>query len=237
MKRRSSEPAQSTELATEAATALRVAQELKEDGDNDAATRCVEHSVAQARLAASSKQPSGTLSYDEQHDYHEASEPAGLIASVGLALLGTLHREADELDAAREALEESLRIWPGNAAARYEIATLQLHHGCWRQAARFLSAVAALPPAADGATGAGEWRAELVEEPRREAVAAASYAHALLLHLTGRCAAATPLLRRLGAPVRPRRAHCPVRGLTQPCGRGLSPTTEGGPGHWRSAQQ
>ena len=51
---------------------------------------------------------------------------------------------------------------------------------------------------ADSAGGTGGWRAELMEAPRRAAVAAASYLLVLLLHLGGRCADAPPLLRRLG---------------------------------------
>ena len=202
--------------ASDAFTALRVARELKEDGDAEAARSCVEHAVGRARDSASAA--GAPLTFDEASAplSGAAQPPAALLASAGLATLGALHRGSDDLDAARVALEEALAIWPNNAPARLELAELELHHGCAARARALCAPVAALPPLnapaapapAEGARGdadgdsddegAGGWRAELMEAPRRAAVAVASYLLVLLLHLGGRCDEALPLLRRLG---------------------------------------
>ena len=205
--------------ASDAFTALRVARELQEDGDAKAARSCVEHAVGRARDSASVAR--APLTFDEASAplSGAAQPPAALLASAGLATLGALHRASDDLDAARVALEEALAIWPNNAPARVELAELELHHGCAARARALCAAVAALPPLnapaapppaegaggdadADSDEGAGGWRAELMEAPRRGAVAVASYLLVLLLHLGGRCDEALPLLRRLGVTLR-----------------------------------
>ena len=202
--------------ASDAFTALRVARELQEDGDAKAARSCVEHAVGRARDSASVAR--APLTFDEAAAplSGAAQPPAALLASAGLATLGALHRASDDLDAARVALEEALAIWPNNAPARVELAELELHHGCAARARALCAAVAALPPLnapaaptpaggdadADSDEGAGGWRAELMEAPRRGAVAVASYLLVLLLHLGGRCDEALPLLRRLGVTLR-----------------------------------
>lgn len=197
--------------ASDAFTALRVARELQEDGDTEAARSCVEHAVGRARDSASEARAPLTLDEASASLSGAAQPPAALLASAGLATLGALLRASDDLHAARVALEEALAIWPNNAPARLELAELELHHGCAARARALCAAVAALPPLnapaaptpADGADaesdeGAGGWRAELMEAPRRAAVAVASYLLVLLLHLGGRCDEALPLLRRLG---------------------------------------
>ena len=104
--------------ASDAFTALRIARELKEDGDAEAARSCVEHAVGRARNSASLA--GAPLTFDEASAPLSGGgqPPAALLASAGLATLGALHRAADDLDAARVALEQSLHIWPGSAPHR-----------------------------------------------------------------------------------------------------------------------
>ena len=175
-----------------ATTALRVAIELVEDGDTDAATRCAEYALEKAREATDDE----TLSYDDEADDGD-EPPVALIASVALATLGSLAQgEVDQLEAGRAALEQSLGVWSGNAMARYRLAEMELHHGRWRRARELYEATVALPPA-EG-RGRPSWFAELVSTPRSEAVANASYMLALLLSLVGSGDDAVPHLRRLG---------------------------------------
>ena len=177
----------------EAATALRVAHELEEDGDPEMARRAVEHAVRTARDAAAKS----VLCFDEsERVLTEDAPPAALIVSVGLSTLGGLSRSEDDLASARSAFEESLVIWPGNATALCRLADLELQHGSFRRAQQLYKACAASPPCA--ATANGTWHAELVTTPRSEAVALASYMLALLLQLAGCCDEALPYLRRLG---------------------------------------
>jgi homospermidine synthase len=112
--------------------------------------------------------------------------------------------DADDLDAARAALEESRRIWPGNAAACCKLADLELHHGSHERAVLLYEEVSALPPCTSSSRGRQEaaWYLEYVVKARAQAVGVASYMLALLLHLTGRCAEAVPHLQRLGVRLR-----------------------------------
>ena len=123
--------------------------------------------------------------------------PAALIASVGLALLGSLARDAGDLDEAHSAFSESILIWPNNSTALYRLADLELHHGGFERAASIYRECAALPPF-DAAPRSPAWHAELIATPRIEAVSIASYMLSLLLHLVGKCDEATPYLQRLG---------------------------------------
>ncbi len=177
--------------ACAAAKALRIAHELEEDGDPVAARQCVQHAIALAH--ASSK---AACSFALSDAVDAANPPAALIASVGYATLGALHREADEVHEARSAFEASLSIWAENATATQKLAELELHHGSFERACQLFQSAAALPPCA--ALPGNAWYAELCAEPRASAVAVASYAHALSLHLVNRCDEATPYLRRLG---------------------------------------
>ena len=65
--------------ASDAFTALRVARELKEDGDAEAARSCVEHAVGRARDSASAAR--APLTFDE------ASAPLSGAAQPPAALL------------------------------------------------------------------------------------------------------------------------------------------------------
>ena len=163
-----------------AATALRIAHELEEDGDADAARRCVQYAINLA------KQEISSISDDQ---------PAELIASIGLATLCRLAHEAGDLDQARAASNESLSIWPENATALCGLADIELQHGCFQKARLLYEATVALPP---DAPSAASWHASMVKEPRNVAVANASYTLALLLHLIGRSDEAVPHLQRLG---------------------------------------
>ena len=167
--------ASSSESSAEAATALRIAHELEEDGDAAAARRCVEHAIDCAREAAA-----GALRLDEALLLSAAEPPAEFIASVGLATLGALAREAEELDEARSALEESTSIWPRNATALHRLADLELHHGCFARACELYESAASLPPIV---ARRDEWHDILVASPRTHAVAHSSYTLALLRHL------------------------------------------------------
>eukprot|EP00316_Scyphosphaera_apsteinii_P025154 CAMPEP_0119306318 /NCGR_PEP_ID=MMETSP1333-20130426/7103_1 /TAXON_ID=418940 /ORGANISM="Scyphosphaera apsteinii, Strain RCC1455" /LENGTH=148 /DNA_ID=CAMNT_0007309585 /DNA_START=106 /DNA_END=549 /DNA_ORIENTATION=- len=129
------------QAAIDAATALRIAQELEEDGDAFAARRCVQHAVDRAYLSVSLT--NGRLCYDETYCPVLASSeppvkprsnfepPAALIASIALCTLGSLAHDSDDLDAGREAFQASLKIWPGNVTAQFKLAELELHHGCF----------------------------------------------------------------------------------------------------------
>ena len=196
--------------ASDAATALRISMELEEDGDSESAVRCVEYAISEARKAATGEPE---LALDAAIEAGSDDPPALLIASVGLALLGRLRMQgsstpgdadADDLDAARAALEESRRIWPGNAAACCKLADLELHHGSHERAVLLYDEVSALPPCTSSSRGRQEaaWYLEYVVKARAQAVGVASYMLALLLHLTGRCAEAVPHLQRLGVRLR-----------------------------------
>lgn len=179
--------------AAAAATALQVAHELDDAGDAEYAHRCVEHAIEQARAAIS-------LAGDRQHFCEDdpapqIGPPPSLVASLGLSLLGGLAHAADDLDAARAAFTESLSIWPGNAAAAYKLADLEVQHGCFELACRLYEATSSLPPCCALRTS---WYADLVSTPRSEAVAIASYMCALLYHRAGRFDEAVPHLRRIG---------------------------------------
>ena len=172
-------------------TALRVAIELVEDGDADAARRCAEYAIDKAHEATGDE----VLSYSEAEDGDEP--PVALVASVALATVGGLAQgAADQLQAGRAALEESLNVWPHNAMASYRLAEMELHHGSWRRARELYEATVALPPS-EGRSRP-PWFTELVSTPRSEAVANASYMLALLLSLVGHPDDAVPHLRRLG---------------------------------------
>ena len=114
--------------ASDAFTALRIARELKEDGDAEAARSCVEHAVGRARNSASLA--GAPLTFDEALAPLSGGgqPPAALLASAGLATLGTLHRTADDLDAARAAFEQSLHIWPGSASPLRHTVQHTVHH-------------------------------------------------------------------------------------------------------------
>ena len=198
--------------ASDAATALRISMELEEDGDGESAVRCVEYAISEAHKAATGE-PELQLALDAAIEAGSDDPPALLIASVGLALLGRLRMQgsstpgggdADDLDGARAALEESRRIWPGNAAACCKLADLELHHGSHERAVLLYEAVSALPPCTSSSRGRQEaaWYLEYVVKARAQAVGVASYMLALLLHLTGRCAEAVPHLQRLGVRLR-----------------------------------
>ena len=198
--------------ASDAATALRISMELEEDGDGESAVRCVEYAISEAHKAATGE-PQLQLALDAAIEAGSDDPPALLIASVGLALLGRLRMQgsstpgggdADDLDGARAALEESRRIWPGNAAACCKLADLELHHGSHERAVLLYEAVSALPPCTSSSRGRQEaaWYLEYVVKARAQAVGVASYMLALLLHLTGRCAEAVPHLQRLGVRLR-----------------------------------
>lgn len=190
---------------SDAAIALRIAHELEEDGDPEAARRCVEHAIEVASSCIS-----GQARFEHATEKHGSSSscdpPAALIASVGLATLGTLFREAGDLHESRNALVKSMNIWHGNATARLQLAHLELHHGSFERACQLYAEVAALPPidappscVDDDDDGENtSWPATLVAAPRAHAVAHGSYMHALLLHLRGQCDEAVPHLRRLG---------------------------------------
>ena len=95
----------------------------------------------------------------------------------------------------------AVQVWPGNATARCKLAGLELEHGCFQRASLLYETIAMLPPCAAlpaSATASSDWYRKLVEAPRSEAVAIASYKAAVLLHLAGRFDAAVPHLRRLG---------------------------------------
>ena len=183
-----------TVAARDASTALRVARELDEDGDAEAARRCVEYAISRAR-GASAGEP---LRFSEG-DVDGPEPPAALVAAVALTTLGNLARQQDELDGARQAYEESLAMWPGNAMACYWLADLELHHGCFDRAYQLFHLVADLPPCR---ANSYDWHIELVEKPRTEAVANTSYTLCLLMHLLGRYDDAVPVLRRLGVGFR-----------------------------------
>ena len=169
--------AQDTSMA---ATALRIAHELEEDGDADAARRCVEYAIDAAKSAVASSAD---------------APPADVIASIGLATLSRLAHEAGDLDHARAASNQSLSLWPGNATALCGLADIELQHGCFQKARLLYETAVTLPP---DAPCAASWHATMVEEPRSAAVAAASYTLALVLHLMDRCDDAVPHLQRLG---------------------------------------
>ena len=206
----------------EAAKACRVALELEEDGDAEYALQCVQHAISRAREAAGE-----AASFDESAVAEATRPPVGLILSVGLATLGRLRMQhstawapsgSDEnLDAARVALEASIRVWPGNATALSKLGDLELHHGCLGRAMELYDAAARLPPipsalavapaavlaaAPECDDGTADWHAAWLEQPRAEAVGQASYMLSLLLHLSGRCDEAVPHLRRLGVRLR-----------------------------------
>ena len=84
-------------VARDAANALRIAHELEEDGDPEAARRCVEYAIACARSAAAELRFG-----DEGAGTVESEPPPALVATVGLATLGSLARDSDELDVARD---------------------------------------------------------------------------------------------------------------------------------------
>ena len=118
--------------ASDAYTALRISRELKEDGDAEAATSCVEHAVGRACLSATlANLP---LMFDEASlpPPGDGPPPAALLASAGLATLGALRKAASILEAARAAYEESLRIWPG-AAVRTQCVAWPCRSGQARQ--------------------------------------------------------------------------------------------------------
>eukprot|EP00966_Prymnesium_polylepis_P058881 1364753-Prymnesium_polylepis.1 len=153
---------------------------------------CPPHGVA-------SGHPSVLPEFDERT---LPATPSGLLVlSAALATLGSLARDADDLDEARAALAESLAVWPSNATAQLKLGELELHHGCFARALRlYESAAAQLPQLAPAAAPA--WYAELVVTPRADAVSAAAYTLSLLLHLVGRYDDALPHLRRLGMTYR-----------------------------------
>ena len=120
MKRPRAPAAETAEVtAIDAFTALRVARELKEDGDAEAATSCVEHAIMWARLSASLA--GSPLAFDEASVPSSGGSPppAALLTSAGLATLGALHKAAGDLEAARLAFEQSLGVWPGNLTSTY----------------------------------------------------------------------------------------------------------------------
>ena len=77
---------------SDAFTALRVARELEEDGDAEAARSCVEHAVGRARDSASAARV--PLTFDEASATlsNAARPPAALLASAGLATLAASRR-------------------------------------------------------------------------------------------------------------------------------------------------
>ena len=197
----------------DAAVLLSISHELEEDGDDENVCLHADNAVALAREAVLA---SGQLSFDETNVaiLAEPEPPPALVASIGLAIRGSLTclsdlpvarfggRRRRDLVAARLAFEESQRMWPGNAVSMYRLADLELHHGDFQRAHRLYASAASLPPAALTASSSGKpagvWYARLVAAPRAEAVAAASYMLALLLHLTRRCDDAVKYLMRLG---------------------------------------
>ena len=66
-----------TQDAATTATALRIAHELEEDGDAEAARRCVEYAIDCARELASTP-----LRFDEKEKHSEPDAPAALVASI-----------------------------------------------------------------------------------------------------------------------------------------------------------
>ena len=183
------------------AEALRIAHELEEDGDSCAARQCVEYAVSQARAASSDGVPLADAELLSRIAASAPNPPAALIASVGLALVGSLARDAGDLVQARCSLEESLRTWPGNAEAQCTLADLELHNGALERALLLYEAAACQLPWKSELSVEG-WPAELVAKPRAAAVATASYMLSLLLHLLGRFDAGVPHLQRLGVRLR-----------------------------------
>ena len=193
MKRRASAETASAEAAEGATTALRVAIELDEAGDTEYARRCVEHALREAHRAVALARGTWPPHFDEASPAD--APPVALVASVGFATLGNLAHDADDLDVARSSLEESLAIWPENAAACCRLADLELQHGSLERANFLYATAAALPPCSKQSAA---WYAELCATLRVDAVASASYMLALLHHRTGSFAEAVPHLKRLG---------------------------------------
>ena len=197
--------AQSLAVARDAATALQIAVELREDGDPGAARSCIKYAVGRARVSASLVTTPLAKCFDEADRLVlMASEPPNaLVMSLSLAVAASLAHDADDLDEARSAFEESLSVWPGNALARCKLADLELQHGSFRRAALLYATVAAQSPCAAlaSASTTPSWYTQVMAQ-RSSAVAMASYSLALLLHRVGRCEEAIPHLIRLGIAYR-----------------------------------
>ena len=94
------------------------AQQLENEGDNDAALAAYTELVRAARTAHSS-----TLTYDETSGPGKNAEiidsvpPAALVVSVALNSLGGLLLDARKLSDASVAFEDALRVWGANGAA------------------------------------------------------------------------------------------------------------------------
>ena len=97
--------------ASEAISALQTAHRLKEEGYSVSAWRWVEHAMDQALLA----HPEGQKLYCDEACVERlmmsgSEPPAALIVSVGLAALGSLAHDDEDLEEARTAFEESLKV-------------------------------------------------------------------------------------------------------------------------------
>ena len=94
------------------------AQQLENEGDNDAALAAYTELVRAARAAHSS-----TLTYDETSGPGKNAEiidsvpPTALVVSVALNSLGGLLLDARKLSDASVAFEDSLSVWGANGAA------------------------------------------------------------------------------------------------------------------------
>ena len=94
------------------------AQQLENEGDNDAALAAYTELVRAARTAHSS-----TLTYDETSGPGKNAEiidsvpPTALVVSVALNSLGGLLLDARKLSDASVAFEDSLSVWGANGAA------------------------------------------------------------------------------------------------------------------------
>jgi tetratricopeptide (TPR) repeat protein len=185
------------------------AQQLENEGDNDAALAAYTELVRAARAAHSS-----TLTYDEKSgpgvyaEIIDSVPPTALVVSVALNSLGGLLLDARKLSDASVAFEDSLTVWGANGMALINLGDLEREHGNFETGFVHYQKAAELPPLGDGddADDAGgrasdsdevqdeqgeeeeeeeeesDWFASFVVGPRLECVAQASYMCALMLH-------------------------------------------------------
>ena len=106
------------------------AQELENEGDNDAALAAYTELVRAARAAHSS-----ALTYDEKSGPGTSAEiidsvpPTALVVSVALNSLGGLLLDARKLSEASVAFEDSLSVWSANGMALINLGDLEREHG------------------------------------------------------------------------------------------------------------
>ena len=106
------------------------AQELENEGDNDAALAAYTELVRAARAAHCS-----ALTYDEKSGPGTSAEiidsvpPTALVVSVALNSLGGLLLDARKLSEASVAFEDSLSVWSANGMALINLGDLEREHG------------------------------------------------------------------------------------------------------------